>query len=344
MVDRETCFACAVRCKRVVESDGKYKIDRVYGGPEYETIAALGSCCGVDDLEAVCKANELCAAYTLDTISTGVTIAFAMECYENGLLSREDTGGLELKFGNAEAMVKMVEMIAQRKGLGELLAKGSYRAAREIGGEAMKYVMAVKGQELPMHEPRFKQGLGIGYMISPTGADHNHNVHDSAFSQEGGGLEGIKPLGFLEPIPVDDLGPKKIKLLKLQSTWSHFMNCAVLCIFPSWTRLHLEEMVRAATGWNVSLAELLQVGERAVNMARMYNLALGLKVEDDVLPERFSQGFSSGPLKGVGISKEDSEKARHMYYEAMGWERDTGRPTDYKLNELDIEWINDVLE
>ena len=169
---RDTCYACVVRCKRVVERQQEpYPLDPHYGGPEYETMGGLGSYCGVNNLEAVAYANELCNRYGMDTISCGGSISWAMECFESGLIGLEDTGGIELKFGNHEAMVRMVEMIANRSGFGEILAEGSVRAADRLG-KGHPYLVAVKGQELPAHMPQMKRSLGLIYAVNPFGADH----------------------------------------------------------------------------------------------------------------------------------------------------------------------------
>ena len=166
LTKRGTCFACSVACKREVDvNDGKFVATKEYGGPEYETIASLGSLCGVGDLNAIAMGNEICNKYTIDTISAGVCIAFAMECYENGILNDKDTGGIDLRFGNAEAMVKMTEMIGKREGLGDILAEGVKRAAEKIGKGSEKYAIHVKGQELPMHEPRGKRSLVYAYSL-----------------------------------------------------------------------------------------------------------------------------------------------------------------------------------
>ena len=176
LTDRRSCFACAVRCKRAVAVDGR---ESTYGGPEYEAVAAFGSLCGNDDLQVIAKANELCNQYTLDVISTGATIAFAMECFERGLIDLETTGGLDLRFGNTSAMLQAVEWIAHRQGFGNLLAEGSRRAAEVIGGEAPHFAMQVKGQELAMHDPRGKANVGVGYAVSEIGADHLVSIHDT---------------------------------------------------------------------------------------------------------------------------------------------------------------------
>ena len=175
----DNCYGCPIRCKRVVKLQAPFTVDPVYGGPEYETLAALGSNCGIDNLEALMKANELCNRYGIDTISTGVAISFAMECTEKGILSREDTDGLDLTFGNAESMVRMVEQIALRKGFGDLLAEGTKRASETIGKRSEELAMQVKGEELPMHEPRHKQAMGLHYSMHVTGADHSTGIHDT---------------------------------------------------------------------------------------------------------------------------------------------------------------------
>jgi aldehyde:ferredoxin oxidoreductase len=181
--DSDTCFGCIVYCKPVAEiKDGPYTVDPIYGGPEYETLAAFGSYCGIDDLAAVAKANEICNQYGMDTISCGATIAWAMELFESGGLTLEDTGGLELKFGNAGAMVKLTEMIGNRQGFGDVLAEGSARAAGHLGrGE--EFLITSKGQEAPAHMPQLKRSLGLIYAVNPFGADHMSSEHDSAYER-----------------------------------------------------------------------------------------------------------------------------------------------------------------
>ena len=236
-VGMEGCWACAVRCKKVVQAEEPFKVDPDYGGPEYETIGSLGSTCGVSDIVAVSRANELCNAHSLDTIGAGVTIAFAMECFEEGLLTREDTGGIELRFGNGEAMVQMVEKIARREGLGDMLAEGLLPAAAKIGEGAERFAVHAKGQAQPMHEPRLKRGLAIGYAVSPTGADHCHSLHDTglAIPDEDGFLfrEGLRAMGVLEAMDLESLGPEKVRATIYNSMTSIMHNCLTMCIFPA---------------------------------------------------------------------------------------------------------------
>lgn len=342
LVGRDTCHACPVTCKRKVKVTGRYEVDPIYGGPEYETTAALGSCCGIDDLEAVAYGNQLCNAYGLDTISAGVVISWAMECFERGLLTEDDTGGLKLHFGDAEMMTALVERIAHRRGFGDLLAEGSLRAAKRIGRGTDRYAMHVKGQEFPMHEPRIKFALDLGYATSPTGADHMHNIHDSGYASEGS-IEDIRSLGILEPLPIDYLGPEKVRLAKYHIDWQVFWNCMGLCMFMPYSREQMRDIVRGVTGWNSSLFELMKVGERAMAMARAFNYREGFTAKDDVAHWRFSTPFESGPAEGVKVPTEDIAKALEMYYEMRGWDKETGAPTAAKLHELGIGWVADLL-
>jgi len=342
------CWACAVRCKKVLKAKVPYRIDPAYGGPEYETIAALGSCCGVDDPYALCKANELCNAYSLDTISTGVTVAFAMECFENGLLTPEDTGGLELRFGNGEALVSAVEKIAYRQGIGDMLAEGCWRAAQKIGRGSERFAMVVKGQELPMHEPRFKRGLAIGYAVSPTGADHCHSLHDSGLVNPG--EDGLLPpgilrsLGVLEPMALESMGPEKVRAAMCQATYQVMNNCLTICLFIPWSMQQKADLVRAATGWDVSDHELFKVGERALTLARVFDVREGFTVDDDRLPERSYGPTTNGPLAEGGIDRELLREAVQTFYGMMGWDRETGVPHPTRLQELDVAWAIDCLK
>jgi len=339
-VGMETCYACAVRCKKMVELEEPYRVEARYGGPEYETLAALGSDCGVSDLAAICKANELCQRYGLDTIGTGATIAFAMECYENGIITREMTGGVDLRFGNAKAMVQMVEKIGRREGLGDLLAEGTRRAAERLGGGAEAFAVHVKGQEVPMHEPRLKRGLGLGYAVSPTGADHCHNLHDTIMT--GVNLEKLRPLGILEEVPVESLGGEKVRMFKHWMEMRVLANCLSICQFPPWRFAEYVDLVRAVTGWDVSMYELVKVAERTLNLARVFNLREGFTAADDWLPPRFFQPQTAGALSETAVDPGDLRRAIDTFYEMMGWDGD-GRPLPGTLHELGVGWAVDYL-
>ena len=341
-VGMEGCYACPIRCKKIVKIDEPFTVDPAYGGPEYEALASLGSNCGVDDLKAVCKANEICNRFSIDVISAGVSIAFAMECYENGLISDKETGGLKLKFGNAEALVRMVEMIGRREGLGDLLAEGVKRASEKIGKDSERFAMHVKGQEIPMHEPRFKKALGVGYAVSPTGADHMHNFHDTFLTPNSQELSVLAELGILEPIPLEKLCPGKIRALIYAVDWRVLDNCLLLCSFVPWDYVQKTSIVRAVTGWNTTAWELMKTGERVTTMARVFNIREGFGRKDDWLPERFFNPRISGVLSDTAIDPEEFREAIDTYYKMMGWD-ENGVPTREKLEELDIGWVASLL-
>jgi len=346
------CYACPIRCKRVAEVDEPgHKVDPAYGGPEYETIVSLGSLCGISDLKYIAKANELCNKYTMDTISTGMVIAFAMQCYQEGLLIKKDTGGIELTFGNKEAVLKMIEKIAHRERLGDLLSQGSYLAAQKIGKGAEKFIHQVKGQEIPMHDPRLKTGVGLQYALSDYGADHMKAAHDPFFKdQDSVGIKEMKGLGILEPVSPTDIREKKVALFKLLDIYWTVFDILGVCDFgyvprSVGTMEELLEIICAATGWRTTWFELMQVGERSINMARIFNHREGFTSKDDTLPEVFFQDFKGGPLNGkFAIHKEDFQKALRLRYELMGWDPDNGIPTPAKLIELGLDWLIDEVK
>jgi len=344
LVRRGTCYGCFVRCKREVEVGAPYFVDPIYGGPEYETVAAFGSMCGIGDLGAISKANQLCNAYGLDTISTGGLISFAMECYEKGILTGRETSGLELQFGNTEAMLRMVEMIGEREGIGDILADGMLSAAEKIGKGAEDYAIHVKGMPVPFHEPRGKIGVGLGYAVSATGPDHMEYPHDPFWATEAG-IALLRPLGIFEPVDVFDLGPQKVRIfVYLQQYWN-LLNSLGVCMFTAkpfgtQTLNGIVDYVKAVTGWETSLFDLLKVGQRHANMARIFNLREGFTARDDTLPDRFFRPMEGGTLKGKKINREEFSKGLGTYYEMMGWDPETGVPKKAKLAELDLDWLS----
>lgn len=339
-----TCFACPLNCKiRPTVINEPLAVDPDYAGPEYETQACLGSCCGVADPKAVLKGHELCNKYSIDSIGTGVTIAFAMECFEKGLLTEDDTGGIKLTFGNAEAMLKMIKLIGKREGIGDLLAEGTMRAAKKIGGDAWRFAVNVKGQEFPAHDPRLKRALGLGYVVSPTGADHMHNIHDTELTTDAG-IANLKPLGILEPVPLENLSSEKIRMLIYHVNLRVLDNCAVMCMFAPWSPIQKAEIFRAATGWETTVWDLAKVGERAINMAKAFNLREGFTERDDWLPDRVFHPQTSGPLSKTAVDPKQLRTAKHTYYRMMGWDEKTGVPTVGKLEELGVPWVANELE
>ena len=348
---RDTCYACPVRCKRVVEVQGAVSVDPLYGGPEYESIAALGSYCCVDDLVGIAKANEICNKYGLDTISCGATVAFAMECFEEGILTSEDTGGVSLTFGNAKAMVRIVEMMGRREGIGDLLADGSVQAARKLGREAEKLVVAVKGLELPAHMPQVKRSLGLLYAVNPFGADHESSEHDLSYLESATQLEldRLAELDLCTPQTADSLGPEKIRFAWLTQLFFSALDSLCLCNFvwgPAWQLYgpnQVVDLIQAVTGWDFSLQELLQVGERRLNLLRAFNAMEGLDRRADTLPTRLFEPLQGGPTDGIAMSPGELECALDSYYDLAGWDRATGIPTRAKLEELDLGWVAEKL-
>ena len=344
LANRGTCFACAVACKREVEVEGT-DITPEYGGPEYETIAANGSLLNIGNLTHIARASKMINQYVLDSISTGAAIGFAMECYEKGVITREDTGGLELDFGDEAAALQLIDMIARREGIGDLLAEGVKRAAEKLGQGSESYALHVKGQELPMHEPRGKRSLALAYATSPTGADHMEAPHDplyEAFDPQGTGP--LSPLGLIEPVDRLDMGPKKVRaFMYAQLVWGLY-DTVGMCDFVGvplnpLSLDKLAEYVRAVTGWPVSVWELLKVAERASAMKRVFSVRAGLGPEEDTLPQRMFEPLQSGALEGVAIDRQEFDRMLRLYYDMVGWDPESGLPVPAKLYELGLDWL-----
>ena len=347
LVGRKSCYACSVRCKPEVEVDDRFQVSQKFGGPEYEAVAGFGSNCGVSDIQAIAKANELCNRYVMDTISTSATIAFAMECFERGLIGLQDTGGLELRFGNTQAMLQAVEQIALRQGFGEQLAEGSRSLALSLGGNALDYTIQVKGQELSMHDPRGKVNVGIGFAVSENGADHLTAVHDTLLQNPGSvSFQAAQALGIRNALPALLLNAEKVEQYFIGENWVSLGKALGLCYFGPAPRSFIQvnevvEAVRAATGWDTNLAELLQVGERATNLARLFNAREGFSRRDDTLPKRLFAPLESGPLEGVAYPRAEFEQALTTLYQLKGWDPDTGLPGRERLENLELGWVLD---
>lgn len=347
LVDRDTCYACVVRCKREVESNGRYKIARELGGPEYESIATLGSYCGVRDLEAISLANAQCNDWGLDTIAAGATIAWAMECFEDGLLTLEDTDGLELRMGDAETMLAALRVLAFRSGrLGELLAEGSALASRRLGSEYVARAITVKGAELPAHMPQVKRSMGLIYAVNPFGADHQSSEHDTSYEESSGAMSlgRLAYLGLTTPVEATSLGREKVEFTLITQYWISLTDALNLCQFDwgaTWQLYGPEfvvEMVNAVTGWETSREEMMLVGMRRVNLQRVFNAREGLTRDDDVLPKRIFEPLQGGASDGMVVTPEEIEQAKDFYYRLAGWDVETGNPDAQRLEEIGIGW------
>jgi aldehyde:ferredoxin oxidoreductase len=317
-VKMEACYACSVRCKKVVHIEkkeetareaseklyggkghvgfdplGRYAVDPRYGGPEYESLAAMGVNLGLDDLIAVCKSNEMCNYLGIDTVSLGATLAWAMEAFEKGLLTLDDTGGVPLKFHDADGVVKLVEMIAYRRGVGDLLAEGSQRAAARIGRGTEAFLTTVKGMEMAMHDPRHMPVMRASYMMAPTGGDH---------MRQSGNRNGLR-------------------------------NQVELCHFLAYDDPQVLEIMKVVTGWDLTQEELVTQAHRGLTLARLFNLREGFTTADDRLPKRFAD-----PLpKHAGVTPELQRKIVTDYYVEYGWDKETGVPTAETIRALELE-------
>jgi len=233
-------------------------------------------------------------------------------------------------------MVKVIDLIARREGIGDLLAEGAARAAQKIGKGASEFAMHVKGLEIPMHEPRLKAALGLGYMVNPHGADHCANLHDTMFNAPGRRLERFSSLGIVEPLPADELGPRKVAMFRQIHLYRIVSDCLLLCNFVPWEPEQVVNILNAVTGWKTSLIEMLRVSERTLTLARFFNIREGFTSDDDKLPGRFFQPKTDGFLSTKYYDAEQLEKDKRYYYTLMGWDAQTGIPLPEKVEELGI--------
>jgi aldehyde:ferredoxin oxidoreductase len=239
--------------------------------------------------------------------------------------------------------VEMVGRIARREGLGDLLAEGSRIAAQRIGQGAEEFAIQVKGLEIPMHEPRLKQGLGLHYAVHATGADHMTGLHDTGYANEGPRLEKMAPLGTLEPVPADDLSGRKVRVVYSSGLWRQLSNHLGLCIFLPYSMVQQRDVLSAITGWQTSFWELMKTAERGMALMRIFNLREGFTAADDRLPARFATPQPTGGLAGVIVKPEELDKARKLYYGMLGWDEE-GVPTEARLAELGVEWAAEYLK
>ena len=327
---RYHCAGCPIGCGREIKIlQGPFA--KVEGaGPEYETLGTIGSSCMVDSLEAIAKANELCNRYGVDTIEVGGAISFAMECYENGLISEKDTGGLKLTWGNAKAVVEMVHQIGKGEKLGALLGQGLLKASQEIGGLASEFAIHSKGLAFPAHDPRAYNSLALGYATSNRGACHlqalSHPFERNLTAPE---------LGFEEAqdrFSTERKGELVAKLQDLMCIFDSLCICKFV-LFGGVRVSHLLSWLRYVTGWDMDLDELMRTGERIFNLKRVYNVSCGISRKDDTLPPR----ILTHRRKTGGASQNLPHFGRMLseYYEFRGWSEE-GIPKKEKLYQLGI--------
>jgi len=337
-VKKYACYRCPIACGGVyrVES-GPYAVEDSLK-PEYETCAMFGSNLLNDNLESIIKANDICNRYGLDTISTGATVAFAIECYENGLITKEDTGGLELAWGDHAAIVQLTEMIARREGIGDLLAEGSRIAGERVGGAASEYAVHAGGQELAAHDPRFAPTFAVNAVADATPG--RHTQMGSAWLEMGAALKGID-VPDLDKYEIEGKGELNARLLNLMNAVYSTGVCAFVyggrVQVPMWPKI-----IQAVTGWDCSLEELERTGARIGALRQAFNVREGVRVADVYISGRATghPPLESGPLADVSI---DMETRKRELYQARGWDPETGRPLEDTLVELGLEDIaNDL--
>jgi len=320
LVRNRACFACPIACGRVVRvTNPKYAC--FSEGPEYESDWALGACCGVDNIDAIGKANYFCDILGIDPISAGVTIACGMELFEKGIVSKEEVGR-SLNFGDPDAMVEMVKAIGYREGFGDTLAEGSYRVAERYGHP--EYSMSVKKQEFPAYDARGAQGMGLEYATSNRGACHVRGYMISP--------EILGSPQKLDPFETEE----KAGWTKNFQDLTAVVDSSGICLFNTFAfgAPEILEYLKAATGVKMTLEELMKAGERIWNLERLFNLKAGISGKEDRLPDRLlKEPMPSGPAKGLVVKL---EKMLPEYYELRGWDKE-GVPTKEKLRELGLE-------
>ena len=337
LVGRKPCFACPIACGRLAEiKEGPYKSKGE--GPEYESLGALGAMCGVDNLEAVTLAHFLCNEYGTDTISAGNTIGFAMECYQKGILTKEDTGGLELNFGDADLLIDLVHKIGKREGIGDMLAEGTRIMANKLGKDSMRFAMHVKGLELPAYDSRAAKITGLAYATANRGGDHiTAYIEGPAFM--------AMPFMIVDDADVGDPlveTPKTAKVVKDFEDAFGVFDAIGGCKFMGMV-LSAEDwasLISKVMGYEFSAGDFRKTGERIYNLERMFNMREGLTRADDTLPPRLlEEPLPEGPAEGQVVNLDILLDA---YYDYRGWDKN-GKPTPEKLKELDLDWMIDKI-
>ncbi len=342
LVDNKQCYkGCPVGCGRIAEvKEGKYKTPS-HEGAEYETMSAFTAFVLSEDVDVAVHCDYLCNEYGIDTISTGAAIAFAMECYENGIIDNKDTNGLDLSWGNSEVLPELVKKIAKREGIGNLLADGVKRASKKLGKDSYEYAVQVKGLEAPAHDPRGGKALAVSYGTGNRGSCHIHPVE--AMGYDAGKMEfGLSEFGLPDPNNVDRWDEegkgKVVKLLQDGGTLPDIMGTCKFMLYVGTDFKDYVDMINGLTGWNIDGWELLKVGERAINLQRLFNIREGFYREDDMIHPRMGAKPEFGLYEDQkDCTIKDFANILDEYYNERGWDKDTGKPKQAKLKELGLE-------
>lgn len=319
-----SCANCTIGCEKILVTSDKGKKSK--GRMEYESLFALGPLCGVDDPNTVIRAAAICDDLGMDTISAGVTIAWAMECFDKGLLSTNDTGGIDLSFGNGQAILEILELIGHRKDLGGLLAEGTKMAAERLGGGSSDWAMQVKGLEMPGYEPRSLKTMALGLAVTPRGACHNRSsAYEADFSKQ------VDRLSVDESRGIIAAESENFEAVLDSLIWCKFLRKAFNDFYKESALVYT-----MITGWDMSLDELKQAGERIHNLKKLFNIREGWSRRDDALPPRtLQEPLPTGVVAGVGLTQEELDYMIAGYYQARGW-NDDGSVPDTKLAELGL--------
>lgn len=333
---RFACWRCPIGCGGHVEVDtDQYKVQG--HKPEYETLGAFGNMCGNDNYESIVKMNDICNRAGLDTISAGCTIAFACECFEKGIIGKEDTCGLDLSWGNHQDMVRLLEQIAAGKGFGKVLGDGSQKAAERIGKGSQEYVMAVRGEEVPMHDPRCHPALGVVYKMDATPGRHTAG---GWFEEAKWCPENMPAKPIEEPYNYSGKGQN----IRVYGNFMHFVNAGGLCMFPCVVMRadHFPAFFNAAMGTDYSLEDLLEIGDRIAALRIAFNLREGVRNVELKIPPRIlgNPPLESGATATVTV---DNQTQVRDFLEAMGWDPQTGVPTRQTLERLDLGFVAEDL-
>lgn len=356
------CWHCPMACGGHMREGSDYRYHSGIHQPEYETLAAFGTMNLVDDVESLILANDMCNRYGFDTISAGATITFAIECFENGILTKADTDGIELRWGDAKAMLAMLDKMGKREGFGDVLADGVKVAAEKIGRGSEQFAMHIQGQELPMHDPKFGPHWATAYQYDATPGRHTQ------------GSEGLAPMGLMDEVlgvktgaqggevqaaasgetpSVEELLPEafprteytgRAEAHKVGSHYTHVMNCTGMCMFGNVTmEAHsLPDMLNAITGWNYSLRDVVDAGERIANIRHAFNVREGLNPRNFKVPGRIlgKPPMTAGPHEGINV---DIDTMGKEYLAAMDWDPATTKPSRKKLQQLGLKDVADAI-
>jgi len=325
---RMGCANCPVGCGAMLKMEDGSECDR----PEYETVAGFGPMCLNSDMNTILKANEICNLYGIDTISASSSIAFAIDCYEKGIITGDDTGGIELKWGNDRAILSMLQKMVKREGFGDVLADGARKAAERIGKGSESMVTHVGGQELGYHEPRQVPARGTAYICDPAPGRHTTFLAGRLF--ESGGVPGPYSRLWEPRVELRDYahkGPVYGHLVKYEQVATSAGICKFIFWQESWP---LVEFISAATGWDMNIEEVLEIGERIQTMRQLFNIRDGISPEQYDLPKKYHVPATMGPYKDEPV---DFKLLREEYYESMGWDKETGHPAEARMKELGIE-------